>query len=286
MKRSLSRAGRSAPPASGGGGGGGGDGLGGSAPRYEAMARLSQRAAPALAARNDLTPYEARVFSQNGEDGVIAEVLTRIGAPTKWFVEFGAGRGAENNCVYLADVLGWNGLFLECDDDYFAALEAKYRGQAAVRTVKAMVTPATVEGLFEAAGVPEELDVLSIDVDGADWWIWRAILRFRPRLVVTEYNSNIDLDARVTVPEDVSGWDGTSYFGASLGAFEALAATKGYRLVHCDLSGVNAFWVRDDLFGPFETVEPPRRTANYWLAGVRMPPPDGDRHWVDIDAHL
>ena len=73
-----------------------------------------------------LTPFELRVFSQNGEDGVIAEILRRIGAPSRYFVEFGVESGREGNCVYLADIAGWRGLFMEAGEEMFRQLERKY----------------------------------------------------------------------------------------------------------------------------------------------------------------
>lgn len=251
--------------------------------RLEALSRLANHYGDDLAASFDLTRFEASVFSQSGEDGVIAEILFRIGSSSKWFVEFGGDRGVQNNCLLLADVFGWQGLFIEADGDKFAQLSSKFAPNPRVRTTQSFVTPANVEDLFAAVGVPEELDVLSIDVDGADWWIWRALSRYRPRIVVTEYNGALDLDARLTVPLDFAGWDeATSYFGASLGAFEALAHAKGYRLVHTELTGTNAFWVREDLAGPFVDLEAPRRASNYWLMGAQLDPAPPDSVWIDV----
>jgi hypothetical protein len=235
-----------------------------------------------LAVPGDLTRFERRVFSQNGEDGVVAEVLRRVGAPGRWFVEFGAGTGHEGICVALADVLGWTGLFLEIDEHAFGELERKYRGEARVQTARAAVTADNVVELFDAAGVPAEPDVVSIDVDGDDWWIWRA-LRHRPRLVVVEYNGNLDPATELVKPYDpAASWDFTSWFGASLGAYERLAAARGYTLVHSDLKGVNAFFLRDDLLPAFGPVAPPRRAASYDLRGARMHGDPGTMPWVDL----
>jgi hypothetical protein len=252
-----------------------------------AVAELARRHggdAPAGKFR-DLTPFELRAFSQNGEDGVIAEVLRRCGPGTRWFVEFGAAEGLENNCVALADLLGWHGLFIEAGQHEFATLEAKYRPVGAVATVPSLVTPDNVAGLFRAAVVPEEPDVLSIDVDGSDYWIWEALDGYRPRLVVIEYNATLDPARRLVQPREHGGWDGTAFFGASLGALESLAAAKGYRLVHTDLTGSNAFFVRDDLAAPFPAPEDvPRRAANLFLRGEHHPPDPQGRAYIDLDA--
>ena len=131
--------------------------------------------------------------------------------------------------------------------------------------------------------MPAEPDVVSIDVDGNDWWIWRALVAYRPRLLVIEYNGNLDPTSLLVKPyEPTAEWDLTSWFGASLGAYEWLAATKGYTLVHTDLRGVNAFFLRDDLLPAFGPAAPPRRVANYDLLGVHMSADPGNRPWVDL----
>ncbi len=199
-----------------------------------------------------LTPCESSVCSQNGEDGVIAEILARIGVSARWFVEFGIEDGSQGNCVTLARDHGWAGLFIECDDDNYAILADRWRDRPDVRTLHAAVTPETVNSLFAGAGVPAEPDLLSIDVDGNDYWIWAALEGYRPRILVIEYNASLDPAATVAMPpDDDHSWDGTDYFGASVGALRVLASRRGYRLVHTDSVGVNAFFVRQDLAAPF-----------------------------------
>lgn len=255
---------------------------------YEALSRLAGRYAEhapgAPRPDGDLTRHELRVFSQNGEDGVIEEILRRIGIVSRACVEFGVETGIEGNCIFLADVLGWDALFMEGHPDRFAALAAKYRHRPGVTTRNAMVGPGNIDALLAEAGVPTELDVLSIDVDGADYWIWQAIERVRPRVVVVEYNSALDPARRLVQPlEPAGGWDGTDYFGASLGALTSLAHEKGYRLVHTDLAGVNAFYVARELAAPFPPEERvPVRAPNYFLTGRGHPPHEGGRAYLDL----
>jgi hypothetical protein len=152
-----------------------------------------------------------------------------------------------------------------------------------VRTVHARVTPENVQELFAQAGVPDEPDVLSIDIDGVDYWVWQAITDYRPRIVVAEYNAHLDPAQALTVPRDhAAGWDGSDYFGASLGALRDLALARGYRFVHTDTSGANAFFVRSDLPGDYPpedevVVHPP----NYLGAGIRHPRDPRERQWWD-----
>lgn len=203
-----------------------------------------------------LTPFERSVCSQNGEDGVIAEILGRVGATSHWFVEFGIEDGSQGNCVALAREQGWAGLFIECDDENYAILAERWRDRPDVHTLHASVTAETVNPLFAHAGVPAEPDVLSIDVDGNDYWIWAALEGYRPRVVVIEYNASLDAVTTVAMPrDDDHHWDGTDYFGASIGALRLLGGRRGYRLVHTDSVGVNAFFVRQDLAAPFPLEE-------------------------------
>ncbi len=261
---------------------------------YLALSELDRRhraiaATPSGEAAGTLSPCELRVFSQNGEDGVIAEILTRIGVgEQRYFVEFGVESGREGNCVYLADVADWQGLFMDGDERFFADLQRKYRATERVRTTLAMVTPENVQELFAAAGVPSEPAVVSIDVDGGDYWIWEAIEDHRPRLVIVEYNSTLDPRRRLVQPADHrDGWDGSDYFGASLGAMCALGERKGYRLVHAELSGVNAFFVREDLAEgrlPEAREVALRGKPNYFQRGISHPPDQHGRLYLDLDS--
>jgi hypothetical protein len=141
--------------------------------------------------------------------------------------------------------------------------------------VHAAVEPGNVESLFGSAAVPEEPDVLSIDVDGNDYWIWSAIDRYRPRVVVIEYNGDLAPGSEQVMPYTPGfRWDHSSGYGASLGALEALAAEKGYVLVHTESAGVNAFFVRSELASDLPVGDVvPRRSANHALMGRGHPPP-------------
>lgn len=262
---------------------------------YPALAELVQRhlgpsgpttMADELDKLTGLTRFEYRLFSQNGEDGVLAEICRRLAITAGSFVEFGVQSGREGNCVFLADVMGWSGLFIEMDPNLYRALERKYHANPNVTTLRRAVTPDNVQDLFELGGVPEDLDILSIDVDGYDFWIWRAIDRFRPKVVIIEYNSSLDTNRRLVQPPDAPfGWTGTDRYGASLGALVGLGTQKHYRLVHTELTGVNAFFVRDDLadaLPPPEAV--PIRAPNHFLAGHAHVRGDGTEDFLDLDT--
>lgn len=228
-----------------------------------------------------LTGFELRAFSQNGEDGVLLEILRRAGEGSRYFLEFGAGDGRENSTLFLADVLGWSGLYIEGDSERAALLRDKFDGTA-VRTLCAMVTPDTVDNVLTEAGVPVEPDVLSIDVDGADYWIWRAMHHHRPRVVVIEYNASLgSRNAMVQPAKRHDRFDLTAYGGASIAALRDLGESKGYRLVHTELTGNNAFFVRYDQPGTYPSASAvPLRSANHYLAGAGHRPDESGRPYV------
>jgi hypothetical protein len=234
--------------------------------------------------RSSLTAYEFSVFSQNGEDGVLYQLFRRLGVRSRYFVEFGAGTGAEANCVLLADVYGWRGLFMESESDPYRALERKYRGNPKIRTKQTSVTAQNVDALLLGADVPPEIDLLSIDIDGNDFWVWRAIGSVSARVVVIEYNANLVLKRELVMPrDDAHRWDETDYYGASLGAYRALAQEKGYRLIHTDRTGVNAFFVRDAEWAALSGLVPdPPRPANYLGLGYRHARDPHARPFLDL----
>ncbi|ASO21208.1 hypothetical protein FHR81_002176 [Actinoalloteichus hoggarensis] len=252
-------------------------------PEYRRRLRELDRVPGAVDGSADLSEHEFQLFSQNGEDGVLLEILRRIGVTDGFFVEFGVETGREGNCVALADVVGWHGLFMEADGAHHHHLHHKYRWSDRVRTLHAMVTPDRVETLFRESEVPAEPDVVSIDIDGGDYWVWEALSAYRPRVVVIEYNSGLDPARALVQPRDAPAWDGTDYFGASLGALVTLAARKGYRLVHCELAGVNAFFVRADQPGEFPAPEEVRRRGpNYFLTSHGHPADHTGRAYLEL----
>ena len=245
--------------------------------------RWSQHHEPDPLALHRLAQAELRVFSQNGEDGVIEALFRCIGTAGGRFVEFGIEAGVEGNCVFLAEVLGWSGVFMEADAEKWAVAARRYRDRPEVRVLCTTVTPDNINSLILDAGFGDEIDVLSIDIDSHDYWVWAAITAVSPRLVVIEYNSHIPYpDARVQPLADKLPWQGTDYFGASLGALEQLGKRLGYHLVYTDLAGVNAFFVRSDLVTAESLPETPvKRAPNFFLTGLGHPADQLGRTMVD-----
>jgi hypothetical protein len=185
-----------------------------------------------------LNSHEYRVTSQNGEDGLIAEIFDRVDTEFSRFCEIGVGdpheqhQGQQNNTRELARI-GWIGTWIDAADQPDVP--------DGVEFVRAFVTRDTVDAL-----VPRDIDLLSMEIDGNDYWIWEAITA-RPRVVIIEYNSRVDSDYIMRYDESHQ-WDYRSVeTGAGIDALCDLGRRKGYTLVATDRSGVNAFFVRDDL---------------------------------------
>jgi len=198
-----------------------------------------------------ITRHEHKVFSQHGEDGILREVFRRIGTTSRYFVEFGCGaRGNENNTLAFL-VEGWRGCWLERDPRHVKRIAADLRGPVSrgqLSVQAACLTAENINETFARLNVPREFDLLSIDVDGNDYWLWKALRGFSPRVVAIEYNAVFAPPMKWVMKYDPRHrWDGSSHFGASLKSLELLADQKGYRLVGCDFSGSNAFFVRQDL---------------------------------------
>lgn len=203
---------------------------------------------------------EYRVFSQHREDGIIDHLLDSIGADIGKFVEFGFAPD-ECNCLNLALNRGFSGLFMDGDKQKCENGTMAYRhlGLENVQIKNTFITKDTINSLISEAGFQGEIDVLSLDVDGNDYWFWQTIDCIDPRIVVIEYNATFGPDASVSTPYDSafvrydkhrSGF----YHGCSLSAIEFLGKQKGYRLVAADETGVNAFLVKDDLCPEIPTV--------------------------------
>ncbi len=209
-------------------------------------------AKPRYADPKCLVPYGFKVYSQADEDGIIQEIFDRIGETDRVFVEFGVETGTECNTAKLL-VGGWHGLWIE---GLAASVEAIRRDFASFIDDRRLmlqhrtVTAENINAAISEAGLGGAIDLLSIDIDGNDYWIWNAIEVIEPRVVVIEYNATLRPPLSLVMPYDPAGrWDGSNYFGASLEALVRLGGKKGYRIVGCSFSGVNAFFVRDDLCG-------------------------------------
>lgn len=220
----------------------------------------------------DLRSYERAVHSQGGEDGVLERIFECIGTTNRRFVEFGAWDGCHlSNTARLRLEHGWNGLLMDGDPE---------RAEGLVHTETVNVE--NVEALFAKYDVAERFDLLSIDIDGNEYWVWDAIRAYRPRVVVIEYNIFFSTDVSKTMPYDPDHrWDKTMFHGASLEALRRLGRQKGYSLVHTDSYAPNAIFVEDAEL-PEALVDPPIRRVATWDWDPGTEPPVEGRVWASV----
>lgn len=198
----------------------------------------------------DLSGLAPSLYAQGTEEGILARLMARIAPEHRVCVDIGASDGLRNsNTALLLREQGWTGLLVEGSRYRFDKLVANYAGAQRVRLVHERVRPDTIDGLIAETGAPADFDLLSIDIDGNDYWVWRGLQAFRPRIVAIEYNPYYAPPERwVMCFNPDHEWDGSTYYGASLESLCRLGRDKGYELVCCDDMGNNAFFVRRDLY--------------------------------------
>ncbi len=213
-----------------------------------------------------------QAYSQTDEDGILLYLLSTLGAPTRRSVEICASDGRECNTANLLINHHYTGFLIDGDQNHVEAGRRWYGKHPATYVfppdfICEWVTAENINSVLEAKGYEGEVDVLSIDVDGIDYWLWKAIDVVQPRIVVIEYQCHLGAENSWTVPYRpdfradqhpmAHGWLPT-FAGASLLALKKLADEKGYRLVGCNCFGFNAFFVKNELgmdFLPTVSVE-------------------------------
>ena len=199
-----------------------------------------------------LEKFGYKVYSQNDEDGIINEIFNRIGTTNKFFVEFGVGNGLECNSHYLL-LQGWRGVFIEGSEDYCEMINKNLKSPISngkLTVLNRFIDAENINSILSETRAADinEIDLLSIDIDGNDYHVFNAINVVNPRVIIIEYNAKFPPPIKWIMPYNPKNiWDGSDNHGASLEAITSLADSKGYQLVGTNLLGVNAFFVRKDL---------------------------------------
>lgn len=203
-----------------------------------------------------LPDFEFKVFSQWGEDGIIQKLVRSVPIANRTFIEFGVEDFWESNCRFLLMKDNWSGFVIDGSPANVRRIRSQYYfWKYDLQARAAFVDVSNIGSELSRSGFDGDLGILSIDVDGMDYHLLAAIERFRPRILICEYNSIFGPDRKITVPYSAGFTRGAAhhshlYFGASLAALSDLAERKGYVLVGGTSEGVNAFFVRADLMGP------------------------------------
>ena len=201
---------------------------------------------------SSLREAEFKVFSQFGDDGIIQYLIHRLAPLPDSFVEFGVENYRESNTRLLLLNNNWRGLVMDSDAasiDHVQQDEIYWRHTLTAR--RAFVTRDNIDDLLKEAGFLGEVGLLSIDIDGNDYWVWEKLTAINPVIVIVEYNSIFGSDLAVTIPyqpnfaRHQAHYSG-QFWGASLTALTQLAEKKGYSPVGCNSAGNNAYFVRKD----------------------------------------
>jgi hypothetical protein len=205
---------------------------------------------------------EFQIFSQFGDDGIIQYLIKETHPLVEKFIEFGVQNYTEANTRFLLMNNNWSGLIIDGDPENMEVVRRspdfwRYDLQA----VAQFITCDNINVLFENAGFTGEIGLLSVDIDGNDYWVWDAIHVVNPVIVIVEYNSIFGSEHAITIPYDPTFYRTKAhysnlYWGASLKALCLLAEKKGYSFVGCNSAGNNAYFVRKDRVGkiPVKTV--------------------------------
>ncbi|MGJ4950098.1 hypothetical protein [Bradyrhizobium sp. HKCCYLS20291] len=220
----------------------------------EALGRIEARQTASIEP-GDFAGAEFKVSSQWGEDGIIEHLVRHVPIDRRIFVEFGVQDYRESNTRFLLAHRNWSGLVMDGSPDNVSAIrrdDLYWRYNLKAESI--FITAENINEAIASHGVQGDIGLLSIDIDGNDYWVWEAIDCISPRIVVAEYNSLFGSDPAVSVPYDSAfqrhrAHPSNLYWGCSLAAWCHLAAKKGYALVGCNTAGNNAFFVRKDVLG-------------------------------------
>lgn len=237
---------------------------------------------------DEIERAEFGVFSQFGEDGIIQFLVQRVPIRNHVFVEFGVEDYVESNTRFLLVHDAWRGLIIDAGTAHRRFLEdSRLAWRTTIDAVTAFIDRENVNDVVRAGGVSGEIGLLSIDIDGNDYWVLDAIDCVAPQILVAEYNSLFGPDRAVTVPYDPSFDRGSKHFshlywGASLQSLTRAADRKGLALVGGNRAGNNAFFVRREALDDI----PERTAAQCWRPAQfrESRGPDGELTFLSDDA--
>lgn len=204
-----------------------------------------------------LQDAEFKVFSQFGEDGILQYLAreTGLSRSEQTFVEFGVQNYSESNTRFLLMNDHWRGLIIDGSQEYIDSVRNQdLYWRHDLTAVAAWIDRDNIDRLIGDAGLSGDIGVLSIDIDGNDYWVWERIVVVNPVIVVVEWNSVFGPDHAISVPYDPAfqrqqAHHSCLYWGASIRAFEHLAAQRGYALLGSNTAANNLFFVRKDRLG-------------------------------------
>ncbi len=209
-----------------------------------------------------LNDVEFQVYSQTGEDGWIQALIRNVEIPNKIFVEFGVENYTQCNTRFLLENNYWSGLVMDGSTTNVERIKKdSLYWRRNLKAEAVFIDRDNINELLSRNGISGDIGLLSVDIDGNDYWVWKAIEVVNPRIVVCEYNSLFGPSAKVSVPYDPKFFRTTAhysnlYYGASIAALTYLAEQRNYSLVGSNRFGNNIFFVRNDVRGSIPALRP------------------------------
>jgi hypothetical protein len=255
----------------------------------KALGRIENRQL-CQARQDSFSGHEFKVFSQTGEDGIIQFLIRNILIHNYIFVEFGVQNYTESNTRFLLQNNNWSGLVIDGSQDnvnYIKKDPIYWRYN--IKAECAFIDCENINSLIIKNGVSGDVGILSVDIDGNDYWVWEAIDCITPCIVICEYNSIFGPKYKVTVPYDKKFYRTKAhysniYYGASISALAHLADKKGYSLVGSNRAGNNVFFVRNDLLNGLQTIKPAEAYVKAQFRESRDY--DGNLTFLDFDQRV
>jgi hypothetical protein len=243
---------------------------------------------------DDIRQVEFQVFSQWGDDGIIQYLVNSLDIPNKTFIEFGVENYRESNTRFLLINNAWHGLVMDGSPENIDFIQRdKISYNFHLHAKQAFVTKENINILliesFLNKGYASEIGLLSIDIDGNDYWIWQEIAVLQPIIIILEYNAAFGAVNKWVVPYKPD-WRGPiehhsrAYWGASVNAFCDLGARRGYSFIGCNSNGNNVYFVRNDKLG---SLKPKTSEEGFVDASFRLyESPKGEKLGGQRAAHL
>lgn len=210
----------------------------------------------------DIQSNEVKITSQWGEDGIIQFLLRHIDIENMIFVEFGVGDYSESNTRFLLKDANWKGLLIDGSKANMRKIMADdCHWQHDLTIDCSFITKDNINDIISRNGISGDIGILSVDIDGNDYWVWEQISCVNPRIVICEYNSLFGAEHALSTPYSPDFYMFNAhysglYWGASISGFDHLAKQKGYTLVGSNSVGNNIFFVRNDVLGPLKAMTP------------------------------
>ena len=231
---------------------------------------------------------EFKVFSEWGEDGIVQYLINNVEVQNKIFIEFGVSDYKESNTRFLLMNNLWKGLIIDSDKSFMNSIKKEeIYWRYDLTAVHSFITRENINNIIKDAGFEGKIGILSIDIDGNDYWVWEGINTVDPSIVICEYNSIFGNKSPISIPYDKDFYRTNAhysnlYFGASLPALVQLAERKGYDFVGSNSAGTNAFFVKKNLSGKlkkFSSAESYHKSSNRQSRNV-----NGDLSFLDWEA--